>query len=223
MELWPQILRRQQEEAIVSIVPLSSQWLADERQRLLQDSTLDDFLKSRNWSESDFTIHISRPECLRRYAQQHFGPGLEELFLSSQGGHDQVIYSMLRVKDKYLAQELWIRLEENESSFAELAASYGEGSESARKGILGPLPIGSIHPTELASLLRSLQPGEIHPPVDFGNCFVLIRLEQLTTAKFDSKMKNFLLNQKLDQFLDDRVQKLLANQPLEPFSYDPIS
>ena len=29
---------------------------------------------------------------------------------------------MLRVKDKFLAQELWIRLEENEASFAELAS-----------------------------------------------------------------------------------------------------
>ena len=81
---------------------------------------------------------------------------------------------------------------------------------------MGPLPIGSIHPSKLASLLRSLQPGEIHPPVAFGECYVLIRLEQLTMARFDSNMKNFLLNQQLDQFLDNRVQKLLNNQAVEP-------
>ena len=37
---------------------------------------------------------------------------------------DQVIYSLLRVKDKSLAQELWIRLEE-ESTLVELAVAYG--------------------------------------------------------------------------------------------------
>ena len=34
---------------------------------------------------------------------------------------------MLRVKDYALARELWIRLEEDETTFAEAARQFGEG------------------------------------------------------------------------------------------------
>ena len=74
----------------------------------------------KRWTESDLHLHVLRPEALRRFAEQRFGPGLEERFLSFQGGCDQVIYSLLRVRDAGLARELWIRHEEGEITFARL-------------------------------------------------------------------------------------------------------
>ena len=67
---------------------------------------------------------------------------------------------------------------------------------------------------------RTLQPGEIHPPFDFGEWVVLLRLEQLTTAKFDKKMKDFLLNQQIDEFLDKRVASLIKGETLDPLHFD---
>ena len=100
MELWPKLLRRQQEEYINSIVTIPEEWVDEEKSKLLKDTNLADFLNSRGWSESDFCLHICRPEALRLFSLQHFGPGLEELFLSSNGAYDEVIYSILRVRDK---------------------------------------------------------------------------------------------------------------------------
>jgi parvulin-like peptidyl-prolyl isomerase len=143
------------------------------------------------------------------------------MFLASQGGHDQLVYSLLRVRDVGLARELWIRLEEGEASFAELAASYGEGPEAARKGVIGPIAIGNIAPPELAQLLRSLQPGEVHPPRQLGEWLVLLRLEQLNPARFDAPMREFLLNQQLEAFLQARVEQLLKGEHPEDLHYDP--
>ena len=84
---------------------------------------------------------------MRRFAHQRFAPGLEERFLSSKGSRDLVIYSLLRVKDYALARELWIRLEEDETTFAEAAREYGEGPEADRQGVIGPIPIGALQPT----------------------------------------------------------------------------
>ena len=91
-------------------------------------------LEKRGWSESDLDIHLRRPEALRRFARQRLVPGLEETFLASRGGRDQVIYSLLRVRDPGLARELWIRLEEGETTFAEMAHQHGVGDEAQRKG-----------------------------------------------------------------------------------------
>ena len=111
-----------------------------------------------------------------------------------------------------MAQELWIRLEEGEATFAELATTFGEGSEASRKGLFGPMPMGNINSPDVKSILRSLQPGHVHPPTKFGDWVVLIRLENLSPARFDDDMRKFLLNQKLDEFLDQRVKLILAGQ-----------
>ena len=98
---------------------------------------------------ADFRLSLALPEALHRFAENHFGPGLEEQFLSSQGGHDEVIYSVLRVRDPDLLHELWIRLEENESTFPELAMTYGEGPEARKNGLMGPCP-ENVYPPQLS-------------------------------------------------------------------------
>jgi hypothetical protein len=220
MDLWPQLLRRQQEELITHLVPLDPQWLQERRHDHLAGESLEAVLERHRWSEADLDLHLARPEAMLRFAEQQFGPGLEEAFLAAQGGHDQIIYSLLRVRDAGLARELWIRLEEGEATFAELASTYGEGPEAARKGVIGPAPMGTINPPELAQLLRTLQSGEVHPPRQLGEWLVLLRLEQLTPARFDTAMREFLLNQQLDAFLNARVQLLLRGEQPDDLHYD---
>lgn len=220
MELGPQLLRRAVEEEITALVPIEADWMQAQRVTFLGEAPLQQALDQRGWSEADLDLHLARPEALKRFAEQRFAPGLEETFLTAQGGHDQIIYSLLRVRDTGLARELWIRLEEGEATFAELASSFGEGPEAARKGIIGPIPMGSIAPPELAQLLRTLQPGEVHPPRQLGEWTVLLRLEQLTPARFDTAMRAFLLNQQLDVFLEARVQQLMRGEAPEDLHYD---
>ncbi len=221
MDLLPQLLRRQEEEAIAALVDLPSEWFLNQQQSLLGDRPLDQFLAEKGWQESDLHLHLARPEALNRFARQRFGPGLEEAFLGAQGGHDQIVYSLLRVRDPSLAQELWIRLEEEETTFAEAATSFSEGPEAVRKGVIGPMPIGELQPPELAQLLRALRPGQLHPPQRLGEWSVLVRLEQLTPARFDAEMQQFLLQQQLDRFLSHRVNQRLAGDVPDPLDYHP--
>jgi parvulin-like peptidyl-prolyl isomerase len=220
LELWPQLVRRLLEEEIVEIVPCSDDWLAEQQQSTLGDQSLETYLSSRHWQLADFHVHLRRPEALRRFAEQRFGPGLEERFLAEQGMRDQVIYSFLRVQDPALARELWIRLEEGETTFAEAAATFSEGPEKAHKGLIGPLSMGAMQPPELAAALRSLRPGQLKPPIAIGPWHVLVRLEQLTPARFDAATRERLLNEQLDAFLQLRIQRMLAGEPLEPLHYD---
>ena len=145
MELLPQLIRRQQEELILDQVPLPFEWIEEQRRIFLGDQSLSQALEIRGWTEQDLEIHLRRPEALRRFARQRFGPGLEDAFLASRGGRDQVIYSLLRVRDGGLARELWIRLEEGETTFAE-AAHQQVGEEAQRKGVIGPFRSATFSP-----------------------------------------------------------------------------
>ena len=222
MELLPRLVRRQQEELIVQCVSFAPEWLEEKRQDFLGDKSLVELLDSRGWSNSDFDLHIQRPEALRRFAKQRFSPGLEDSFLASRGGRDEVIYSLLRVCDAGLARELWIRLEEGETTFAEAAHQHGVGEEAQRKGVIGPIPIGSLQPEVLQEILRSLRPGELSAPRQLGEWHVLMRLEQLKPARFDEAMREQMLQEALNTFLEERVKRILAGEAesLEPIHYD---
>ena len=47
MELLPKLVRRQQEELILEKVPLSSEWLEEQRQAFLADQSLSQLLENR--------------------------------------------------------------------------------------------------------------------------------------------------------------------------------
>ena len=214
MNLWSSLLRRQQEEYIASLVPIDNVWVDQECEKILGGQNLSSFLDKLLLTHDEWRSDIYRAEALRRFSEAHFGPGLEEEFLSSNGGHDQIIYSILPSKDQGLIHELWIRLEEGEALFSELATIYGEGPEAKRKGIIGPLPFGNIQPPQIASILRTLQPGEIHSPIILGDWHILLRLESIQPARLDDSMRTHLLSIQMDDFINSRVELLLSgNQP----------
>lgn len=220
LELTPQLLRRVVEEEVAAVVTHDQAWLDTQQQRFRGDRPLDEVLDQHGWTSEDLTLHLWRPEALKRFAEQRFAAGAEEEFLRHGARSDQVVYSLIRLRDAGLARELWIRTEEKEADFLSLARQYGEGPEADRMGLIGPTVIGDLHPPLLQETLRRLQPGELHPPQQLGEWWLLIRLETLQPASFDSSMKQRLIQQQMDAFLADRVDKMRSGETLEPLYYE---
>ena len=212
MELESTLLRRHLEEQIISIVPLEESWLEEAHVNFLDGRLLEECLHEKGWTSADLELHLRRPEALRRFSHQQFAPGLQDRFLASNGSRDLVIYSLLRVKDYGLAREIWIRLEEDEITFPEAARVFGEGPEADRQGVIGPIPIGALQPVLLQDVLRGLKAGELSPPVGLGEWQLLLRLEKLTPARLDDQVREQMLQESLDEFLDERVRKIRAGE-----------
>lgn len=221
MELLPALLLRAEEEAIAQLVPCDQAWLAEVRQQWLANRDLEQELSQRRWQAADLDLHLWRPEALLRFARQRYGPGLEERFLADKQARDQVVYSLLRVTDAGLARELWIRIEEGETSFTEAIAQFSQGPEALHKGVIGPVAIGALQPPQLGEWLRQLRPGDVRPPQMLGEWHVMLRLEQLTPARFDDAMRQALLQESLHTFLQARVQQRLAGDTPELLHFEP--
>ena len=223
-ELSPILVRRSIEEEIVALVALpqaeQDQLLTTfcEEQQLQDPKALEDWQRQRGWCREDLIQHLIRPVALRLFAEQRYGPGIEEYFLSRKNDLDVAIYSLLRVRDAGLARELWIQLSEQEITFAELASRYSDGPEAQTKGVIGPVRLGAVEP-QLAQRLRSLRAGELKAPEAMGGWSVLLRLEQLTPARLDSAMRETLLNEQFDSWIQQRAADTLANTMQEPLNY----
>ena len=118
-----------------------------------------------------------------------------------------------------MAQELWIRVEEGEKSFLSLPLSLVKDLRLQKGTYWTGSSFGSINPPELRSMLRSLPVSKVTPPTKLGDWIILVRLEQLSQSRFDDKMKSFLLEQQLDNFLTERVNNLLLGNSIDPLEY----
>ena len=93
--LEPKLIRRYLEEQIIALVPIEQSWMERDTLQFFEWSTRRKTIFKRMAGRgNDLELHIRRPEALRRFAHQRFGPGLEERFLASKGSRDLVIYSI---------------------------------------------------------------------------------------------------------------------------------
>ena len=219
-DFMPLLLRRYVEETIISLVPLSSAEIELAEKSIVGSSNVDEWLEAKCWSKSDLLISASRDLALRKFAEQQFSPGLEECFLATHGGRDEIVYSLLRVRDAGLARELYLRISEGELSFPEAARQFGEGPEARHQGLIGPMRLSQLQPQVLVDALRGLQPGELAKPLSLGEWYLILRLEHFAPARLNDAMRAVLLEEQLDAFLDERVKRLQAGEPVEELQFD---
>ncbi len=151
---------------------------------------------------------------LKKYCMDNFTKKADSRFLERKSELDIIVYSLLRVKDVDKARELYLRIEEKEAEFSELASEYSEGIEKKTCGIVGPIPIGSAHPI-LIKHLQNKPLGEVQPPIKIEDSYIIVRVESYEPAKLDNfmreKMTLELFNNWLVSKAQDIVQKLLKS------------
>ncbi|MEB3171593.1 MAG: peptidylprolyl isomerase [Synechococcaceae cyanobacterium] len=211
------LLRQSVIAAAVADVQLSEEESLQGRQawgganRLGSPEAVVQHLASHGLEEADALWQAELPQRIGRHCLEHFSHRAEQRFLARKNQLDQVIYSLLRVEDASLARELYLRIAEGEADFAELAASYACGPEKATRGIVGPVPLLQAHPT-LAEKLRTSRPGELQPPLQIEQWWLVVRLESLRPASFDEEMRRRMAHELFEEWVEQEVRAQLASR-----------
>jgi parvulin-like peptidyl-prolyl isomerase len=143
---------------------------------------------------------------LDKFKLWKWGNQLESYFLKRKGRLDRVIYSLLRVKDAAVSQELYFRLESDEASFTDLATQYSKGPEANTGGLIGPADLGGCHP-RLSEMLRVSQPSQLWPPTRIEDWWVIVRLEKFLPAQLDEGLRRRLLDELFSSWLQEQSQQ----------------
>lgn len=189
-----------------------------QQHQLNSEEDLQAWLKARAMSRDQLEYIATRGLKLAKFQENTWGNKLESYFLGRKQQLDRVVYSLIRVKDPYLAQELYFRVHEGEQSFSEIAREYSEGPEAETGGLLGPVDLGVPHPALAKMLLRS-KPGELLAPTRLGDWVVVVRLEKYLPAQLDEVMRQRLLNELFDQWVRTEGSSVLKEQ-LSPSATD---
>ncbi len=169
------------------------------------------WLQDQNLTEAQVIHLATRKLRLEKFKKATWGNELETSFLQQKSKLDQYIYSLIRVRNGDLAQELYSRLKEGKETFAELSKQYSEGVEAQRDGLIGPVELGASHP-KLAQLLKASPMGELISPTQIEDVWIIIRVEKIIPVQFDEKMQQKLLDEKFENWLKEQLIKPVTLQ-----------
>lgn len=183
------------------------------RKGIKDDSAVAGWLERERISFDDLRALATKARRLELFRTQRWADEAETRFLDRKLELDQVVYSLLRTKDPDLADELYQRIKEGEADFAELAPSHSEGSERLSRGQIGPVPLAAGHES-LVSRLRVGSPGQLWPPFQAGDTWVVLRLDSHIPAQLTDETRARMLNELFQQWFQARVKLLLEGEPL---------
>ena len=168
------------------------------------------WLKYNHFSLERFEHLVLKTIKLNRFKQTSFGHRVDSYFLQRKSQIDRSVYSLLRVKDVHLAQELFYRIQAGEADFTELVKQYSGGEEAEMNGLVGPHEMSIPHPI-LAQTLLLLSAGEVSAPVQIADWFILVRLEKYLPAQLDKAMRGRLTDELYELWLQEEVNKLASS------------
>lgn len=179
-----------------------------------QQEWLETIGKNQGWTEAELEWQALLPLRVQRYSEEHFGHKTEARFLERKPQLDQVVYSLLRLKDGALAQELYFRIADGEATFAELAQQYSEGPERNSGGVVGPKPLIQAHP-QLAERLRTSAEGQLIEPFPLLSWWLVARVERHLPARFSPQIADQMARELFQEWVSeqtaDKLRQLLQS------------
>jgi parvulin-like peptidyl-prolyl isomerase len=172
------------------------------------DQELDKWLEQQHLTRDGLMNLISRELRLQKFKTSKWDVQVESHFVQRKAQIDQVVFSMVRVKDVDIAEEIYFRLLSQEATFSELAPRYSSGIEAKTRGISGPIELGRLDPT-LAGALVSAQPEEVLSPIQVSGWWVVMQLEALIPAELDDPTRQRLTEELFNIWVNAEVQKTM--------------
>lgn len=215
----PQLRRESIIDKAIASVVYTEEELSDaltqfyKQNQLTEDNSLRQWLDYHSMSQEVLeTVFVPRLLKIEKFKRQEWNHQIDSYFLEHKPTFEQVVFSLIRVKEAGVAQELYHRLQEGECSFAELANIYSVGSEANNNGLIGKIPLIDLD-RRLAQVLYTSKPGQLLSPMQIDDIWVIVRLEEYFPARLDGEMRQYLLNELFEHWLQKQLK-------LEPNSID---
>ena len=168
-----------------------------------------ELLKELGRPEEEVLDRLRRVIRRQVFMRERFAAKAEARFLERKSELDQVVYSLLRLENSFLARELYLQIESGESNFADLAKRYAEGPERNTNGIVGPVSLTQAHPT-LVEKLRVAQPGVLLEPFRIADWWLVVRLERYSPATFTEDVSDRMCREMFDAWIAEQTTTNLS-------------
>ncbi|MDX1918826.1 MAG: peptidylprolyl isomerase [Candidatus Caenarcaniphilales bacterium] len=130
---------------------------------------------------------------------------VKETFHKNKNRFDNVSFSLIRVKNEGMAQELYHRLIDDHGDFTEIARQYSEGDEAKNGGLISLRPLNSLNNKIIEQIIQ-LRPNEISKPFEVQDFHMIIKLEKYEAATLNGQIAQNLRDQLFNRWLENRLK-----------------
>lgn len=180
-----------------------------QQNQLNSEEQVQAWLDTHGMNREQLQNSITKRMRIDKYKQQTWSDEVDAHFIKRKSQLDRVVYSLIRVEKPEIAQELYFRIKDDENTFSTLAMEYSQGTEAQTGGLIGPVEINAPHP-KIAQILTTCQPGQLVPPTRVGEWIVIIRLENYISAKLDDAMRQRMLDELFNRWLNESVRQKVS-------------
>ena len=136
--------------------------------------------------------------CMDKYKDE-----IAQYFINRKDYLDLYYYTIIKVKNKELADEIYIRLKEKESTFEEIANNFSNENEGFYSEKVGPIPINKMEDA-IASLIKIGELNQLFQPKLLNGFWFILRKENVMKAEFNHQQKIKLSLELGEKFLNNR-------------------
>ena len=184
------------------IASIKKEW--KKKYKLQDEKNFKIWLSSSNLNENKFSSLIVRNWIWKEWCKEKFKDKLYDYFLSRQSKLERVIYSLIRVKDRNVANELYMRIKENEEPFWKIAKNYSDGPEKYTEGRIGPIIMSDLNPY-ICKLLEISELGQLWPPKKLDEWWIILKLERRIKLELSEDLKNNLFLELGENYLNEII------------------
>ncbi|MEM8830314.1 MAG: peptidylprolyl isomerase [Cyanobacteria bacterium P01_G01_bin.19] len=211
-QMLPQLIKETILDEAIAKIECTSEEIDRAWEIFCKQNQLTTAAKCQEWAslqgmdESDLKEIAIRRLKIEKFKEQQWGSSLKSYFFQRKSQLDKVSFSIIRVSDRDLAQELYFRIQSKEQSFAELAQEYSQGMEAQNGGMVAPAELGSLPPA-FAQLLQNKTAGELLPPLPMADAIAIIQIERVMPATLDLPTRQRLLNEQFQAWLQKQIKE----------------
>ena len=214
-------------EAIVDVV-VSTEQLQNARLDLLHQRGFEvigeweELLEALGCRDDEVIERLRHSIRRRNFIRERYEGKAEKRFFERKNELDQVVYSLLRLENGFLARELYLQIEAGESNFADLAKRFAEGPERNTNGIVGPVSLTQAHPI-LVEKLKVAEPGVLLEPFRISDWWLVVRLERYAPATFTDEVSEQMCEEMFNAWINEETARILSQFVFETSAPKAIS
>jgi parvulin-like peptidyl-prolyl isomerase len=165
------------------------------------------WLKQHGLSLDDLEALMHHTVLAATVAEHLFSDQVEPYFAERQLDYDQVILYEVVLQDADLAIELFYAIQEQETTFADVARLYIREEELRRRGgYRGVLKRTDLKP-ELSAIVFAASAPQLLKPIPIGKNIHLVFVEEVIRPQLDEALRSQILTELFSQWLKQQLSQ----------------
>jgi parvulin-like peptidyl-prolyl isomerase len=166
------------------------------------------WLKQHGLSLDDLEALMQHTVLSAKLAEHLFSDQVGPYFAERQLDYDQVVLYEVVFQNADLAFELFYAIQEQETTFEEVARQYIQDQELRRKGgYCGLLKRADLKPEISAAVFARVAP-QLLKPISIGKNIHLVFVEEVIRPQLDEALRSQILNELFSEWLKKQLTQL---------------